>query len=443
MASSTGDAAVDAALAGLAGEDPDAAEAARAGFESLTWGQGLTAVTAHGLADFLWCQLPRTFRCELPEKLRIAHALGDLFARVACPRYAAMCRSPETARILATYQRHGDAAGLRAYRRALSASGVEPPDLPGTLAWGTVMGADEAYAYHGVSALLERAVDAGDLVPGARGWRTAARRITRSFLDSPHDDVTGTTWLQWLHTERLQHWTESGGPAWARLAGPLGDRLTTPVPVPPEAEQCLAPLRWLLGCAADGAPLTRNGNLARAVVADGCRRFGWVPGNPRSEDDAAEVRTVRNLAQQAGALRRSGRLLVLSRYGRELHRAATGDLWLATMAALPGPGEAAAAAAEAALVLVLAGRHVGDRAFEPAVARLLAEHGWRDRHTGQELTSDQAGRLTAPVRRRLWTLALVSPQPPAAPLCLTAAGLAAAHTALRARALRPCTHPAG
>ncbi|MCM4081076.1 hypothetical protein [Paractinoplanes hotanensis] len=45
---------VEAALADLARIDADKAAAARAGFDSLTWGEGLAAVTGHALADFLW-----------------------------------------------------------------------------------------------------------------------------------------------------------------------------------------------------------------------------------------------------------------------------------------------------------------------------------------------------------------------------------------------------
>jgi hypothetical protein len=77
---STGDPVVDQALDELASVDAELAEMARSGFGSLTWGQGLAAVTAHGLADFLWYQLPTKWMCGLDEKLEIAAALADLFA---------------------------------------------------------------------------------------------------------------------------------------------------------------------------------------------------------------------------------------------------------------------------------------------------------------------------------------------------------------------------
>jgi hypothetical protein len=437
MVSSTGDADVDAALAELADADPDAAKAARTGFESLTWGQGLTAVTAHGLADFLWYQLPSKWSCDLTDKVGIAEALGDLFARVERPRYAAMCRSPVTAEILTAYEQQGEVAGRKAYRQALSATGVEPPDIPGVLAWGRVMGVDEANAYHGASTVLERAIDAGEFMPGVRGWRTTARQVTRRYLDSLHDDVTNTTRLQWLQTERLQRWTESRGSARGRLAGRLGDQLTSPVPAPSDAGPHLAPLRWLLDHAAGGVPLTRTGNLTRAVVADGCRRFGWpTTGNPRSENDVVEVRTVRELSRQLGVVRRSGQRLLLSPHGRVLRRAGTDDLWQAVMAALPGPRDGEAAAAEIALMLMLTGPPP-DRELDPTVARVLAEEGWRDRRTGRALAPEQATALLRPLRQRLQVFGLVSGRPPAGEARLDDAGRAAAHAALRTRALRP------
>jgi len=258
VAEVVGDPAVEAVLAAIGADDPGLAEAALAGFDALTWGEGLDAVTGHGLADFLWYQLPVKWMCGLAEKQRVAAALGLLFTRLGRPRYAAMCTAPATAEILTAYDQRGRAAGLRAYRAALAATGVQPPDIPGLVEWGSLLGTEEASAYWSASVTLEQAIDAGDLRPGAPGWRTAARQVTTRFLDSPRDEVTGATWLQWLHTERLQRWTESRGPARARLAGDLADRLTTPQPAPAGAVSNLAPLRWLLDHAAAGAPLTQN-----------------------------------------------------------------------------------------------------------------------------------------------------------------------------------------
>jgi hypothetical protein len=66
------------------------------------------------------------------------------------------------------------------------------------------------------------------------------------------------------------------------LAAPLADRPVNPEPAPADADQVLAPMRWLLDHAAEGAALTTTGNLARPLVAEGCRRFDWLTltGNP-------------------------------------------------------------------------------------------------------------------------------------------------------------------
>ncbi|MBI3686913.1 MAG: hypothetical protein HY241_06130 [Actinobacteria bacterium] len=446
MARTTGDPTVDAILADLARDDPDAAEAARAGFESLTSGEGLASVNAHGLADLLWYQLPVKWICDLDEKYQIAAGLGELFARLGRPRYAAMCTSPTTARVLTTYEHDGMTAGLRAYRAALSASGVEPPDIPDIIAWGSVMGDDEASAYSSVSLALERAIESGDLTPGGSGWRTSARQVTVGFLDSPHDDVTGTTWLQWVNAERLQLWAESRGPIRSRLAGHLADLLTNPQPPPADAEATLAPIRWLLDHAAAGAPLTQTGNLARSIVAEGCRRFDWLTlsGNPRSESDIPELWTLRELARQMGAVRRAGRLLLLSRAGQTLHAAGTEDLWQATMACLPGPSGAEAAAAELALML-LHDQPLDHGALNSAVAHSLTEEGWRGRATDQPVGPEQATILLGDLRRRLHLLHLSADRRLDNPMLvgLREAGRDAARTALRARALRARNLPPG
>lgn len=139
---------------------------ARAGFESLTWGEGLAAVTGNALSDFLWYQLPTKWLCDLDEKQQVAVALGELFQCWGRSRYAGMCASAETAGILVVYENDGGSAGFGTYRSALSASGLQPPDLPGVLEWRSVIGSDEAGAYASASPALEHAIDNGELRPG-------------------------------------------------------------------------------------------------------------------------------------------------------------------------------------------------------------------------------------------------------------------------------------
>jgi len=436
---------VDAALARLEAVDRDAAQAARAAYGSLTAGEGLEVVTGHGVADFLWYQLPTKWLCDLDEKLFLAAALGELFTRLDMPRYAAMCLDDTTAEIITAYETRGRSAGLKAYRAALSGSGLRPPDLPGVLEWGSVMGTEEAAAYWSASAALEMAIAAGHLKPGGSGWRRTAAEISTGFLHGLHNNTTGSTWLQWVHTERLQRFADSRAPARARLAGPLADRLVNPVPVPAGAEQVIAPMRWLLDHAADGAALTTTGNLARPLVAEGCRRFDWLTttGNPRSQSDIVELWTLRDWARQAGVVRRSGRRLLLSTAGKTVHAGGTPTLWRSTMDNLLGPREAEQAAGEAALMLLLAGDDLGYRDMNEAVADVLAGEGWHRQSTGQPLTGDQAAGLLGTLRRRLRLLGLTTQDRLGQSARLTPIGYAAAHTAVRARALRPRAHPIG
>lgn len=289
------------------------------------------------------------------------------------------------------------------------------------------------------------AIAVGRLRPGASGWRRTAAQITSEFLDSAHDDITGATRLQWVHTERLQRFAASRGPARARLAEPLADRLVRPAPVPADADEVLAPMRWLLDHVAGGAALTTTGNLVRPLVAEGCRRFDWLTltGNPRSESDIVELWTLRDWAKQMGVLRRSERRLLVSSTGKAVHTGGIAALWQATMDSLLGPGEAEAAAGEIALMILLADGPSDYRELNTAVAEILAGEGWHGRRDGHPVTGDQAAGLLGDLRRRLRLLGLTARERFGEPVRLSPTGHAAAHTALRARGLRPREHPIG
>ncbi len=216
--------------------------------------------------------------------------------------------------------------------------------------------------------------------------------------------------MQWLHTERLGRWTRSAGPTRSRLTGGLADALTNPIPTPADAAEWLAALRWLLDHAAAGAPLTQTNYLTRPVVAEGCRRFDWLTltGNPRSEGDIVELLALRDWVKQMGLTRRSGRQLLLSAAGKAVHAGGVDALWQVSMTHLAGPSEGEAAAAEVALLLLLGEEPLGYRGLNQAVAGVLAEEGWRDRHTDQPTTPDQARQLLADLRRRLDLLGLTT-----------------------------------
>ena len=118
---------VDQALAQLTRDDPAAAQDAGALYDALTWGEGAETITQHGLQGLLWYELPGKF-VGGPRKLEMALALGRLLESAGMARYAAICRSQETAGILAAWER-GDRDGFAALERAMDRSGIEPPDL--------------------------------------------------------------------------------------------------------------------------------------------------------------------------------------------------------------------------------------------------------------------------------------------------------------------------
>jgi hypothetical protein len=177
------DTLVAEALVRLRAEDERLGGDAEAALNSLTWDEGLEAITQHGLQQFLWYELPRKWMTDLGGKRHLAMALGRLFALVGLPRYATICRSPETDAVLAGYERD-DREGFAAFRRAEGRSGVRPPDLP-ELTWGPVMGMREAGAFWSTAAALELAIAGGELCPGGRGWRAAQRGIARRHLALP------------------------------------------------------------------------------------------------------------------------------------------------------------------------------------------------------------------------------------------------------------------
>ena len=76
---------------------------------------------------------------------------------------AGVCRAPETERLLHAWEAE-DPAAPRTFRNLLDGSGIEPPDID-LLAWGSVMGFEEARVREQVATALEEAIESGDLTP--------------------------------------------------------------------------------------------------------------------------------------------------------------------------------------------------------------------------------------------------------------------------------------
>jgi hypothetical protein len=86
--------------------------------------------------------------------------------------YAEVCRSPATDELLCASELEDPTAGHR-FRELMKASGIEPPDTD-LLAWGRVMGFDEARVRDQVATALEQAIEDGRLTPSARGFSPGA-----------------------------------------------------------------------------------------------------------------------------------------------------------------------------------------------------------------------------------------------------------------------------
>jgi hypothetical protein len=437
------DTIVAGALARLRAEDERLGGDAEAALNSLTWDEGLETITQYGLQAFLWYELPRKWMTDLEGRRHLAMALGRVLDLVGLPRYAAICRSPETDAVLAAYERD-EREGFAAFRRAEERSGVHPPELP-EFTWGPVMGMREAGAFWSTAAALELAITGGQLRPGSRGWRLAQQAIARRHLTAARAELDGRTWLEVVLGERVEEWARSRGQARRALVEQLLARLRGgPVEVPAGAAEAVAPLRWLLARAGEGIALTQKGNLARVVVVEAVERFGWqpLPNPPRGEDDVFELWVLRDLARDLGAVRRGGRRLVATRAGRAL----AGDaeaLWRAVAGRLGGGDDFGAIVTELGLALLLDAGEVLQAELVERVHAAVVGEGWHDRATGQSPDPEDVRRQLAEPLRLLGVLGLSREGGDwrARMVVLTGVGRATALEALRVRASGPRPDP--
>ena len=218
-------------------------------------------------------------------------------------------------------------------------------------------------------------------------------------------------------------------------------QLTDPPPVPADAENHLAQIRFFLEAfAGDGAALTTNNTLNRALLTEACHRFNWLILGRQAppENQLPEAGHLRRILTQLGATRRTGRRLRLTPRGRDLLNADTPTLWEAVTGTLIPTDPAQAAAAETTLLVLLTRPPPAYRS--PAVADILTSEGWRT-GSGEPLTADRTGWLTGPAYGRLDFLHLTGKATLTHHAPLTDIGRAAATTALRQQAHQPRHRP--
>lgn len=382
---------VTALLAELERSEPHLADEARTAIEWLTGSDPLETVTQLDVCEFLWYTLPLKVGGDHE---RLARSLGRLLRLGGLDRYADLCVSPTTVRILQTYAREGDEAGTLAYQAALEATGVLPPDVP-DLQWSTIMGPEELGAHVACSAALELAILTGEDID-----RVA---LTRRWLTEPRIDLGGDSWLNRVHGERLNRWVLGRGPARRELAQPFEVRLHAPVPA-----QALPALHRLLSLAASEESL------------------------PLRLAPSPEALRLRELAErELGALRRDGARLSITPEGRRL-LLSPDAMWEAVTGLLLAPGEHEfeVSAREAALLLLADGTLMSPAELRRRVAEVVGGEGW---HPAAGL--DDVAKPVIRLVGQLTALGLAFGDELAVRMSTT--GHLAALTALRAHALRP------
>jgi len=476
------------ALETLTREDPEAAGDAKAALAWLTGDEGLEAISLLRLQEFLWYALPVKWPMSTPGRVGVATALGRLFMLAGLDRYAGVCSSAATERIIKAYAA-GHEDGIAAYTEAIEASNAAPPDTD-LLAWGSVMGSQERAAYDACAAALELAFACGELSVGTRGWRTKRMDLVNRWLTGradaappcppqggdlgsgdlgsgdlgpdnldpdnlgPDNLVSGDlvsggplgteTWLGRISAERIDAWAHGRPGERSRLARSLIPRLLEPPALPDDP---LPTLRWLLGHADEGLRLTARHYIAPALVTEAVDTFGWrdqLVGTLRQELDVFPLHTLRGMAQaEMGAIRRSRTSLVLTKTGK-LMVADPATRWHIGTAALIGPDDGpqpdfSVAVREAALLVILTS---GPTGYDDLTRLLTDIHGVEGWAAGSSTGLASAVRTELyTLRHRLWALHLLgSERSFTAPLSLTDTGVAAALSALLSRALRPRHH---
>ncbi len=434
---------ISAALKKLAELDASSAEDAEAALRWIAGEEGLAAITQEGVQTFCWYQLPMKWLDSEDEKLRVVGALAEAFDLLQLPRYAAICRSPTTHDVLRAYeQRPG--LGKAAFRRAATASGIIPPDLP-EFQWGAVMGVQEAAAWSSTADFLEVAVASGALGPGTRGWKPRQQELARAHLNTARLDLLGQTYAQAILTERAETWVSlRRSETRRRIVAGVANRLLHPAQLPAGTAEPLPRLQWLLDQLSDGIGLTVRGNLNRNFVQQSAGRFGWeLSRPPRTEDDLYDLSQLRELAQELGLARQAHRLLTLTAKGRRL--AADADqLWRAVAAGLLESGDSFSVfAGELFFALLLDVDSLPLDKIATRVRRAANEAGFRDYSTNKAPSEDDV-RLalydTVNPCRALGLLAVGAPWHEDS-YGLTAIGKATALEALRARAIGPRATP--
>lgn len=438
---------VAAAVVAIERRDPSLGPWAQAAADGLTAGEGEEILCQALVQDFLWYRLPTKY----PERawVPIARASAVLLGELDLARYASIARSDMTTSILEAW-RADDARGFARYQAAAEASGVKPPNTE-LIAWGSVMGFDEASAYAQLEAKLEAAIVGGQLKPGSSGWRTRAASLTERALREPAGHGDRQSWLKVILAERQKTWVELAYPeALRRWRGARVHELKQLSEPPEDLGSVVAPITWLLQVCRAGIELTPSGYLPPSIMRVGVERFGWWdwPGRPRSEADVHQLGALREASASQRLLTKRGRWLRTSRRGIALLEDPSA-LWRAVVTTIGASDDYAAMLSELIAHRLLDGPAL-DNELEASIAPVILAQGWR---SGSDPVDERHVGLSIHRPLYFWRLfgLLDEVRPPwidghpSGPnvTSLTAAGRAAALEYLRARSTAPRTslHP--
>lgn len=303
----------------LACLDTDTAAEARSALDWLMPDGGtLDDLLELDVLTFLTYSLPTKWLTDTRHHHEVAWSLADFFTAAGKTRYAAHCRAPATHLLLDTWDTDPQAA-RRQMRRMLMDSGVHPMDTS-LLVWGDIQGMTEYATSVAVSRALEQAVDAGQVVPGARGWRAAAAAVTDRVLNEPSPTASGSR-LDQIHQERRTTWIEEVRRRGLPLPDQVVDQLTTPLTELIAAiTPSLEPVHWLLDQIGEGVRLTQAGYLPTALVKAFDQRYGqrvvaW-PHPAQRESDQHDLAALRELLERRRLLTKARGRLTVSAAGR-------------------------------------------------------------------------------------------------------------------------------
>jgi len=312
-----------AAYAVLGQDDPDAVTLADGMVQWIAGERGIEGFSLSGVQRFAWYDLSVKWDATDQQRRDTLTAGAALFDALGFDRYASVLRSPQTLEIMAAHERSYD-EGLKAFQKAYTASGIDPPDLE-DLEWGDIMGGEENAAQSAIGLALEQAIDDGRMAPGSPGWKTTAKSTTAEVVDSGHPDIPGQSWRSVILTERIENslrMLEGRSPELQSLMSGIANRLLSPIPPPTNLELHLAPVTWFLDYVGAGVKMTGAGFLPTSMVRDGADRFGWDKGwsddPPKKESDSRELGALHQISLDTGAVRHRKGLIARTSVGTRM-----------------------------------------------------------------------------------------------------------------------------